>query len=67
VPVAESVQVWRDRGSRPLSVIELPGCGHVPTAGPQVGFDVADLSSDYTAALRAFFAAPHGGRSSRLD
>lgn len=59
VPAAESVEVWRTHGSRDLTVVSLPGCGHYPSVGsaepPATGLDSAFLSPDYTQALRAWF------------
>jgi hypothetical protein len=48
-------------GSRELTVVSLPGCGHYPAVGsaePSApGPDSAVLSPDYTQALSAWFGA----------
>lgn len=60
VPAAASKRVWRDAATAELSLVDLLGCGHFPgreSAGrPASAFAVADISADYTAALRDWYA-----------
>jgi uncharacterized protein len=62
VPAEASKQVWlraaEAAGNADLTVVDVPGCGHVPVEGDppvDLGFTAADISPAYTAALRAWF------------
>jgi pimeloyl-ACP methyl ester carboxylesterase len=63
IPPEASKEVWRRAatvsGNADVTVVDLPGCGHIPVEGePPVGLDftVSDLSPAYTAALHRWFA-----------
>lgn len=63
IPPDASKEVWRRAadvaGNSDVTVVDLPGCGHIPVEGePPVALDftVADLSPAYTRALRSWFA-----------
>jgi len=62
VPAVASKEVWlraaKAAGNADLTVVDIPGCGHIPVEGDppiDLGFTVSDISSAYTAALRAWF------------
>jgi uncharacterized protein len=63
VPAGASKEVWRRAaevaGNAELTIVDLPGCGHIPVEGePPVPLDftVADLSTSYTDVLHGWFA-----------
>jgi len=63
IPPEASKEVWRRAatvsGNSYVTVVDLPGCGHIPVEGePPVDLDftVSDLSPGYTAALHSWFA-----------
>jgi uncharacterized protein len=63
IPPDASKEVWRRAatvsGNSDVTVVDLPGCGHIPVEGePPVDLDftVSDLSPGYTAALHSWFA-----------
>lgn len=62
VPAPESEAVWRAAGERDLTVVHLPGCGHLPVVdgqGRPEPDDPASYSPDYTAALATWFGSAH--------
>lgn len=62
VPAPESEAVWRATGERDLTVVSLPGCGHLPVVDAN---DPASFSPDYTAALTAWFTPAASVRRAR--
>ena len=67
VPADASKEVWlraaRVAGNSDLTVVDLPGCGHIPVEGEppaDLDFTVADLSVAYTAAIQRWFATRPG-------
>lgn len=57
VPASESEAVWRSHGTRDLTVVHLPGCGHFPVeggAGTAEPADTTPISPGYTNALTSW-------------
>jgi uncharacterized protein len=63
VPPDASKEVWlraaRTAGNSDPTIVDLPGCGHIPVEGEppvDLNFTVSDLSPAYTAAIQSWFA-----------